>query len=150
MLTLWGILTAVTVGGGLPIVGGLWLFERRRSRNRNRRGECAACGTGWSAAHADEGFLIHGRLVCPTCAERARRRLPLHFGVLGIATAVATGGMLIGGQAVLMALLPTGAAVAMTLGAVQWMKGANRNAQLRISRDAFPDWKALTAGRSEG
>ena len=149
MLTFWGIVTAVTMGGGIPIVSGLWMFERWRSRKRNRSGECAACGSAWSSTPSSEGYLIQGRLVCQECAETARRRLPWHFGTLGIATAVATGGMLAGGKAVAMILLPVGATVAMTLGAIRLMKLANQSAQYRISTGEFPDLKALTAGRFE-
>lgn len=150
MLTFWGIVTAATVGGGLPTIGGLWMFECWRSRKRNRSGECAACGSAWRSTLSSEGYLIQGRLVCQTCAETTRRRLPLHFGILGIATVVATGGILAGGGATLMMVLPIGAAVAMTVGAVQLMKLANRSAQYRISTGDFPELEALTAGRLEG
>ena len=76
--------------------------------------------------------------------------MPWHLGILGIATAVATGGILAGGEATLMILLPIGATVAMTLGAVRLMKLANRSAQYRIATGDFPDLDALTAGRLEG
>ncbi|MGI9627836.1 MAG: hypothetical protein ACR2QM_13450 [Longimicrobiales bacterium] len=150
MLTFWGIVTAVTVGGGIPIISGLWMFERRRSRKRNRTGKCAACGSDWGATLSSQGYLIQGRLVCQTCAETARRRLPRHFAILGIATAVATGGLLVGGEVTLMTLLPIGIAGAMTLGAVQSMKLANRSAQSRIAMGQFPELEAFTARQLEG
>ena len=149
MLTLWGIITAATVGGGLPTIGGLWMFERWRARKRNRSGQCAACGSPWGSSPSGEGYLIHGRLVCQPCAEAARRRLPWHFGILGIATAVATGGILLSGAATVMTLLPIGAAVMMTAGAVQAMKLANRNAQYRIAMGDYHDLQALPASRGE-
>lgn len=147
MLTFWGIVTALTVVGGVPTVGGLWLFERRRSRRRNRAGECAACGTPWEATPSGDPYLIQGRLVCEACAEKARRRMPWHFALIasfaafaGLVAGIANGGL------ALIILLPIGTTGAMTLGAVQLMKWANRRAQRRIAAGEFPDFEALRAG----
>jgi hypothetical protein len=142
MLTFWGVITAVTFYGGVPAVGGLWAFERWRSRRRNRRGECAACGVDWEATESGEPFLIHGRLVCEPCAEKARRRMPWHFGILGAAGAIATGIAIRGADVTAMILFPLGCVVVMTVGAVQLMKLANRNAQRRIAAGEFPDLDA--------
>ena len=150
MLTFWGIVTAATVYGGIPTVGGLWMFERWRSRRRNRSGSCATCGTSWSSTKSGEPYLIHGRLVCEQCAEIARRRMPWHFGVIGVAAAAAGIGVgLSEGGLVMEILFPVGSTLAMTLGAVQLMKLANRNAQRRIAAGEFPDIQALTDGDSE-
>ena len=146
MLTFWGVVTALTLGGGLPTVGGLWMFERRRSRRRNRGGECAGCGTGWSAVQTSEPYLIHGRLVCEGCADTARRRMPLHFGILGLATAVASGFILASASPVTMILLPLGSTVVLTLSSVHLMKLANRSAERLIATGEFPDIKALGPG----
>ena len=146
MLTLWGVVTAVTVGGGLPVIGGLWSFERWRSRKRNQSGECAACGSAWHSASVGERHLIHGRLVCEPCAVAAKRRMPWHVALLGLGTAVATGGLLASGKAALLVMLPIATTVAMTVGAVHVMKLANQKAQYRIATGEFPDLKALPAG----
>jgi hypothetical protein len=150
MLTFWGIVVAATVYGGIPTVGGLWMFERRRSRLRNRRGSCATCGTSWRSTQSGEPYLIHGRLVCEDCAEIARRRMPWHFGTIAGATALAALGIAWNeGGLVPGILFPVGTTVAMTIGAVQLMKLANRNAQRRIAAGEFPDIQALGAGDSD-
>lgn len=149
MLTFWGVVTALTFYGGLPVVGGLWGFERWRSGRRNRNGECASCGGAWTSIPSEDRFLIHGRLVCEACADRARRRMPWHFGVLALAAATGTLLALAGAEVVAMALLPAGSAMVMTLGAVQLMKLANRKVQRRIARGEFPDFLILGA-RGEG
>ena len=148
MLTFWGVVTAITVFGGIPMVSGLWLFERWRSRRRNRGGECAACGTSWQSTPSGEPYLIHGRLVCQDCAETARRRMPWHFGILGLAAAGATAAIVADAGLAMLILLPAASTVAMTLGAVQLMKLANRRAQRRIAAGEFPDMGALGAGGS--
>jgi hypothetical protein len=151
MLTFWGIVTAATVFGGIPTVGGLWMFERWRSGRRNRSGDCASCGTSWSSTSSGEPYLIHGRLVCEDCAEIARRRMPWHFAVIAGAAAAAGLGVAIGEGSLAMALLiPVGSTLAMTLGAVQLMKLANRNAQRRIADGEFPDLEALGQETQEG
>jgi len=143
MLTLWGIFTLATVVGGLQTVVGLWLFERRRARRRNRDGECAACGTPWASIPSVEPFLIHGRLVCDGCAAKARRRMPWHFGMLGLTAGVGTAIAFAGADVRLMVLAPMTSTVAMTLGAVAWMKHVNRRAQRRIASGEFPDMEAI-------
>jgi hypothetical protein len=151
MDTLWGIIVAVTLYGGLPIVGGLWWFESRRSLTRNRSGRCAMCGKAWSETEAENPFLVHGRLVCEPCGERARRRLPWHFGTLVAAAAFATGMIVASAEGSLsaMILFPAASTVAMSLGAIQWMKAANRKAQRRIATGEFPDLAALQGGPME-
>ena len=148
MLTFWGVVTAFTVFGGIPMVSGLWLFERWRSRRRNRGGECAACGTSWHSTPSGEPYLIHGRLVCQDCAETARRRMPWHFGILGLAAAGATAAIVSDAGLAMLILLPAASTVAMTLGAVQLMKLANRKALRRIAAGEFPDMGALGSGGS--
>jgi len=143
VLTFWGTITLLTFYGGLPAVGGLWAFERWKSGRRNRRGACAACGVAWEAAESADPFLIHGRLVCEPCAEKARRRMPWHFGMLGLAAATATGIAVAGADVTAMILLPVGSVVVMSVGAVQLMKLANRNAQRRIAAGEFPDLDRL-------
>jgi hypothetical protein len=146
MLTFWGIVTAATMIGGLPAVSGLWLVERSRSRRRNHRGECATCGTPWQSTPSGVPYLIHGRLVCESCARTARRRLPWHFGVLGVATAAATAGVVAAEGVAMLIAMPLLATGAMTLGAVQLMKAANRRAQRRIALGEFPDIEAVYDG----
>jgi len=71
--------------------------------------------------------------------------MPWHFGVLGLAAAVATGIAVAAADIPVMILLPAVSTVVMTLGAVQLMKLANRSAQRRIARGEFPDIQALRA-----
>ena len=126
------------------------MFERLRPRGRNRIGKCASCGVLWGSTATGEPYLIHGRLVCEDCAETARRRMPWHFGIIGLAAAAAGLGVAVayGGSA--MAILwPVGSTFALTLGAVQLMKLANRNAQRRIAAGEFPDIQAVAAGGSD-
>lgn len=150
MLTFWGVITALTVFGGIPTVSGLWMFERWRSRGRNRIGKCASCGVSWRSTSSGEPYLIHGRLVCEDCAETARRRMPWHFGIIGLAAAAAGLGVAVGEGGLAMAILwPVGSTLAMTLGAVQLMKLGNRNAQRRIAAGEFPDITAVGAGDVE-
>jgi hypothetical protein len=144
MLTFWGVVAGLTSFAGLPLVGGLWMFERRRSRRRNRSGECATCGSPWKSVRSGDPYLIHGRLVCEGCAETARRRLPWHFAILGsMVAAVALGVAMAEGGLTMAILLPIGSTAAMTFGAVQLMKLANRNAQRRIAAGEFPDLEGL-------
>lgn len=150
MFTFWGIVVATTVYGGIPVVGGLWMFERWRSARRNRRGSCATCGTSWRSTETGEPYLIHGRLVCEECADVARRRMPWHFGIIAGATAAAALGIAWNeGGFVPGILFPVGTTLAATLGAVQLMKLANRDAQRRIAAGEFPDIRALGVGDSD-
>ena len=90
--------------------------------------------------------MIHGRLVCEACAEKARQRMPWEFGVLGLAAAGATAGTVAGAGLATIILLPAASTVVMTVGAVQLMKAANRDAQRRIAWGEFPDMDALGPG----
>lgn len=145
MLTLWGAVTAITMFGGIPIIGGIWTMERLRSRKRNRSGACARCGAAWSATTADDPYLIHGRLVCESCATEARREMPMHLGVVGFATALATGLAATSGE-LAITLLPAVSAVAMTTGAFHAMKRANRKAQKTIARGQSAEMQLLRGG----
>jgi hypothetical protein len=78
------------------------MFERWRSVRRNRRGDCAACGTAWRSTTCSDPYLIDGRLVCEDCAMKARRRMLLHFGILALAAAVGTGLAVAGADVALM------------------------------------------------
>jgi hypothetical protein len=146
MLTFWGVVSALTFFGGVPTVGGLWMFERWRSRRRNRGGECAACGTSWRSTPSGDPYLIHGRLVCEDCGAKARRRMPWHFGALGLAVAIGTGVAVAGAGLAATITLPVGSTVVGILVAVQLMKFANRSAQRRIAAGEFPDMEALRTG----
>lgn len=150
MFTFWGVMTAITVGGGVPIVGGLWIFERWRSDRRNRRGECAACGTSWQRTRTEDSYLIQGRLVCEDCARAARRRLPWHFGMLATAVALATGLTALKPAVGPMVLFPVGSVLVLTALVVLRMKLANRSAQRRIAEGAFPALESLILAGATG
>lgn len=143
----WEFMIGVGLLGAVPAAGGLWFFERTRSRRRNRRGECATCGTSWRATSSGEAFLIHGRLVCSGCAERARRRMPWQFGILGVGAALGTGIAVSGADLAVMMLLPATSMIVMTVAAVQLMKFANRRTERRIAAGEFPDYQAIESGR---
>lgn len=139
MLTLWAALAAA--GLGVPLA---WIFERRRSHGRNLDGACAACGRPWGETPDAEPYLIHGRLVCEPCAEKAKRRLPWHLATIGAAAAVGTGiAAVSSGSPTIMALLPASSSLLMTAGAVQWMKLANRSAQRRIAAGEYEAFEAV-------
>lgn len=141
MLTLWAALAAV--GLGVPLA---WGFERRRSHRRNLDGACAACGMPWSGTSSVEPYLIHGRLVCEACAEKAKRRMPWHVAAIGAAAAVGTGIAAVSSRSpTIMALMPASSAILMTVGAVQWMKLANRRAQRRIAAGEYEAFEAVRA-----
>ena len=125
-----------------------WLADRRRSRRRNGQGACASCGVSWGETASAEPYLIHGRLVCERCAEKARRHIPWEYGALATAAAVATGFMVAGKGLVAMVLFPAGSTIVMTLAAVELMKLANRRAQRRIAAGESPDIEALHAERA--
>lgn len=116
-----------------------WLADRSRSRRRNERGRCGACGD--SLADSGDSFLIHGRLVCAACAARARKRMPWELGGLAawvaLVSTVGVGNLLVGNVAEIAALIlvPT---LLVPVGAVQLMKLANRRAQQRIASGDFP------------
>jgi hypothetical protein len=76
--------------------------------------------------------------------------MPWQLGIIAGATAAAALGIAWSeGGFVPGILLPVGTTLAMTLGAVQMMKLANRNAQRRIAAGEFPDIQALGAGESD-
>jgi hypothetical protein len=74
--------------------------------------------------------------------------MPWHFGILGLAAGLATAAIVADAGLVTLILLPTVSMVAMTLGAVQLMKLANRKAERRIAAGEFPDMGALRPGGS--
>jgi hypothetical protein len=76
--------------------------------------------------------------------------MPWHFGIIGIAAAASAIGVALSeGGLVIGALFPVATTLAMTLGAVQLMKLANRNAQRRIAAGEFLDIQAIGDGDSE-
>jgi len=151
MLTLWGAIAAFTVFGGLPTVGGLWVFERTRARRRNQQGRCAVCGESWQTRPSRERYLIHGRLVCEGCAQRARGRVLWQLGAVGVAAiAAGIGSALAGGNPAMIVIVPIGLPVVMTVGVIQWMKRANRVAQRRIATGEYPDFEALSGEPTPG
>ena len=125
-----------------------WFVDHRRARRRNETGCCAMCGIAWSEA-AEDRYLIHGRLVCEACAERAKTQMPKQFGIIVASTGVATGGMGAAYGLAAMVAFPAVTTVAMTTGAVWLMKSANREAQRRIASGEYPGYHALEAGDTE-
>ena len=75
--------------------------------------------------------------------------MPWHLGALAAATAMGGGLALAGAEAAVMALVPVGATLAMTLEAVQVMKLANRTAQRRIAGGDYPGLEALMPASPE-
>ena len=124
----------------------VWWRDRQRCRQRNESGACGACGARWPDTGPGEPYLIHGRLVCEPCAEKAKRRMPWHFGILGGSAALAAGLIVAGQGVVALVAFPIASTVAMTLGAVQLMKLANRKAQRRIVTGDYPDIRAVRGG----
>lgn len=124
-----------------------WMLDRRRCDRRNRRGECGACGVSL-AERSGDSYLIHGRLVCEECAEKARRRMPWELGALAgwamLLAGLAVANLAVG-SAVGVAFFVAGSTGGVVLGAVQLMKVANRRAQRRLAAGEFPDFKALSA-----
>lgn len=124
-----------------------WLVDRRRSLRRNRSGECAACATPWAKTPSGDPYLIHGRLICEACAEKAKRRMPWQLAAIGGFAAVASGYAMAGHGVTAIAAISAGSTVAMTVGAVQLMKLANRSAQRRIAAGDFPDMETLRSSQ---
>lgn len=118
------VIAAVT---GVTAAAGWWA-DRRRAKRRNAGGACGSCGDAWGADRTLERYWIHGRLVCEACATRAKRRLPVHFAVLGVAGAFATTATALSGGMTAFALVPLVTAVALPVWAVKGMKQANRKA----------------------
>lgn len=131
-------LTAIT---GVSAVA-TWIADRRRCRRRNELGKCGACGIPWAEASPGEPYLIHGRLVCAGCAERAKRRMPWELGALAGWVALA-GGVTLADEGLAQLVVIPAAMGLTTLGAVQLMKLANRNAQRRIAAGEFAGFNAL-------
>ena len=135
---------AIAAVAGATALGG-WFADRRRARDRNEKAECAACGTDLQESDRSELFLIHGRLVCPGCADGAKRKTLLQFVGLAGAVAFATWMIAASQGAVAMLALPLGSALLMTTGAVHLMKVANRRAQERIATGMDPSFAALAS-----
>lgn len=124
-----------------------WLADRKRSRRRNRSGECAACATPWAKTPSGDPYLIQGRLICEACAKKAKRRIPWQLAAIGGFAAVASGSAMAGHGVTAIAFISAGSTVAMTVGAVQLMKLANRSAQRRIATGDFPDIETLRSNQ---
>lgn len=139
------VLTAVA--GASAVVA--WMVDRRRCRRRNQEGQCGACGIPWADAPSGERYLIHGRLVCEDCAEKAKRRMPWELGALAGWVGLGIGITLAGKGLALLAFIPAGMGIA-TLGAVQLMKLANRAAQRRIAAGESPAFDVLDTGPGTG
>ena len=129
-----------------------WMVDQRRCRRRNEQGECGACSVLWAETPSGDPYLIHGRLVCEGCAQKAKRRMPWQLGALGgwaaSIAAIAAGKALAGNGVAVMLFFIVGSAIVVPLGAVQLMKLANRRAQRRIAAGEFPDFNALGAEAS--
>jgi hypothetical protein len=75
--------------------------------------------------------------------------MPWHLGIIAGATAAAALGIAWSeGGFALGILFPVGTTLGLTVGAVQLMKLANRNAQRRIATGEFPDLQVLGTGES--
>ncbi len=128
-----------------------WVVDQRRCRRRNARGACGACNVAWAATPSGDPYLIHGRLVCEDCADKAKRRIPWWLGALAgwaLVAAIATGNAVSGNGVAVVAFSVAVPAIVVPLGAVQLMKLANRRAQRRIAAGEFPDFEALGSEKS--
>jgi hypothetical protein len=76
--------------------------------------------------------------------------MPWHFGILGASAGIGTAIAVAGADVTLMILLPAASTVAMTVGAIQLMKRANRAAQRRIAAGEFPDMGSLRSHVPKG
>ena len=137
------LVLALSAVAGVSAVAA-WIVDRRRCRRRNEQGACGACGISWAETSSGDPYLIHGRLVCETCAEKAKRRMPWELGALAGWVAVAVGATLADQGLALLLVIPATMGVAI-VGAVQLMKLANRNAQRRIAVGEFAGFNALGA-----
>jgi hypothetical protein len=72
--------------------------------------------------------------------------MPWQFGILGLAAALATAGVVANEGLVMLIIMPAASTVVLTMGAVQLMKLANRNAERRIAAGEFPDIGTLRPG----
>ena len=134
------VLTLTAVAGASAVAA--WMVDRRRGRRRNEQGACGACGISWAETSSGDPYLIHGRLVCEDCAERAKRRMPWELGALAGWVALAAGFTLAGKGLALLLVIPAAMGI-VTIGAVQLMKLANRDAQRRIAAGEFTAFNAL-------
>jgi hypothetical protein len=76
--------------------------------------------------------------------------MPWHFGIIGLAGVTVGLGVALGEGGLVTAILwPVGSTLALTIGAVQLMKLANRKAQRRIAAGEFPDINAVGPGEEE-
>ena len=144
------LVLALTAVAGVSAVAA-WMADRRRCRQRNERGECGACGVPWGEAGSGVPYLIHGRLVCEDCAEKAKRRMPWELGALAGWSAVLAGVVvtaLATGFAMDASFFIAGSMAVVFLGAVQLMKVANRSAERRIAAGEFLGFDALGSGES--
>lgn len=136
------LLAAIAGAGAL----GTWMADRRRSRRRNASGRCATCGAVWEGGGLDGAFLIHGRLVCQACAEKARRRMPWQLGAVAAFTLIAVASTTAAQGPVAVALFSAFGVAGMLIGSVQIMKLANRRAQRRIAAGEYPGLDAVGSG----
>lgn len=135
------ILTAVAGAGSVMA----WMFDRRRSHGRNAAGRCGACGVSWAEPGSGERYLIHGRLVCETCADKARRRMPWELGALTAWAALLSGlaaTNIIMDSAKGIGFVIAGTSAFVLVGTVQLMKLANRRAQRRLATEEFAELEA--------
>ena len=125
-----------------------WMVDQRRCRRRNEQGACGACSVSWAETPSGDPYLIHGRLVCEDCAEKAKRRMPWELGALAGWSALLTGlavTTLATGSAKDAAFFIAASMGVVLFGTVQLMKLANRRAQRRIAAGEFPEFNALGA-----
>ena len=137
------VVLALTAAAGAVAA---WMLDLRRSRRRNKEGQCGACGVSWAETGSGDPYLIHGRLVCEDCAGKARRRMPWELGALAGWSALLAGAAvtsLAAGSAKDLAFFIAGSTGIVFLGTVQLMKLANRRAQRRIAAGEFPDLTSL-------
>lgn len=116
--------------GAPPALIGAWIFDRWRSRRRNRAGGCAICR---SPLAASEPWLIQGRFVCEGCAAHARRRMARQLGLLAACGGLAAALTLRSNEPWLMIAFPICTVLVLTAGALQMMKITNRRAQVRLA-----------------
>jgi len=129
------VIAAIAGAGALAT----WVVDHRRSRRRNRSGRCAGCATPWASSGSGDPYLIHGRLVCESCAAKARKRMPWELGAVVAFSMVALGSAAAAKGPIAVVLFSALGTAGMLVGAVQLMKLANRAAQRRIAYGDYPD-----------
>lgn len=142
------VLVMAAVAGASALAA--WVADRRRAGRRNRSGRCASCSTTWAATASPEPYLIHGRLVCEGCAEKAKRRMPWQLGAIAVFSVVALASATAAQGATAVVLFSGFGTAGMLVGAVQLMKLANRRAQRRIALGEYPDIEAVHLGALPG